>query len=517
MTGAQDLAVDLARVHPAAWGHLVTRGTYRTARHIEVMLDAAMDAVRDGSGLIVTTPPRHSKSQSLARVFAGFTLCRWPSKRVVVASAASSLAVTHSKQARRDVEEWGETVFGVRVDPRSGAADHWELDGHQGGYRAVGVGTMLTGFGSDLLLVDDYCPDAEAALSDVQREAVWDWWESVASTRLEPGAAKVVFATRWHSDDLIGRLLTRETGRWRLLRLPALAESNDPLGRQPGEALWPERWPREALEDVKASKGAFWWSAMYQGSPVPEGGGIFKPAWWRDRRYIRDGEGAPFVCTDERSFRLSDLLRFVVVDTALTERQTSDYTVILACGVTEDRRLLILDMDRRRMEGPDTIPAVRSMINRWGARMAWVEQSTQSLYFIQQARREGLPIRVYGKAGEVELRLPTGGGSDPKVPTYYAATPMVEAGRLYLPRQASWLADLEAEMSTVPYSSTGHDDAAETLAVACLLADHLRQGPPLWATYNPQPEAVPVDVRREIPRVPESRGSNGYGIVRPPR
>lgn len=288
------------------------------------------------------------------------------------------------------------------------------------------------------------------------------------------------------------------------------------MGRKPGEALWPERWSAEALEAIKASKGTFWWSAMYQGSPVPEGGGIFKPAWWRDRRWHRDTEGSPFVCADDRAVRLEDMTLFAVVDTALTEKQTSDYTVILVCGVTGDRRLLVLDMDRRRMEGPDTIPALRAMLNRWGCRMAWVEQSTQSMFFIQQARREGLPIRVYGKAGEVELRLPSGGGgSDPKVPTYYAATPMIEAGRLWLPRQASWLSDLEAEMSTVPYSSTGHDDAAESLSVACLLADHLRAGPPLWATYEPRESRLPPDPRREIPSR-DVRPQRGVGLVRPP-
>lgn len=359
------------------------------------------------------------------------------------------------------------------------------------------------------LLLDDLCADAEAALSDTQRENVWQWLESTALRRLEPRGSVVGITTRWHSDDAHGRLVSRQPGRWDRQTLAALAREGDPLGRPVGAPLWPERYPLEVLQRIKAETGSYWWASLYQGDPIPEGGGIFKPAWWRDTRYTREAEGAPFVCADGYAQPLSGLLRFVVVDTAMTENKTSDYTVIMACGLTPHKRLLILDVDRRRMEGPDVLPAIRAMLTRWDARMAWVEQSTQSLYLIQQARREGLPIRTFGKAGDVGLLLPSGGGSDPKVPTYYAATPMVEAGRLWLPRQASWLSDLESELSTVPYSATGHDDAAETCAVACLLADHLQQGAPLWASYEDKTAARAYDPR-ESPSRDEDRAPGAY-------
>jgi len=122
--------------------------------------------------------------------------------------------------------------------------------------------------------------NAEEANSPTYRQRIWDWWRSTATTRLEPGAAVVVIMTRWHGDDLAGRILAEEGERWRVISLPALAEADDPLGRAEGEALWPERYPAEELARIRTTLGSYWWSALYMQRPTAQEGGMFKRPWF---------------------------------------------------------------------------------------------------------------------------------------------------------------------------------------------------------------------------------------------
>jgi len=152
----------------------------------------------------------------------------------------------------------------------------------------AGVGGPITGRGAHLLIIDDPIKNDEEARSATQRQKQWEWWQSVASTRLRPGGLTVVIQTRWNRDDLTGRLLreAQENGqRWRVVKLPALAESGDPLGREPGEALWPEVHTKEKLEHVRAAHTTYYWRAMYQQDPIAEGGtewpeSFFGPSLW---------------------------------------------------------------------------------------------------------------------------------------------------------------------------------------------------------------------------------------------
>jgi hypothetical protein len=157
----------------------------------------------------------------------------------------------------------------VRVRDDSSARHRWGLAGYAGGTVTAGVGGPLTGRGADVLIVDDPIKNAEEANSELQRERAAEWFKAVALTRLEPNGSVILIATRWHMSDLIGRVTRDEPDRWRAVNLPAIAEDKDELGRAPGEALWPERWPLQALEATKRSIGSYWWSAMYMGRPTP--------------------------------------------------------------------------------------------------------------------------------------------------------------------------------------------------------------------------------------------------------
>ncbi len=208
---------------------------------------------------------------------------------------------------------------------------------------AAGAYGPITGKGADVLVIDDPVKNAEEAYSPVQREKLWEWYQSTAFTRLEPNGAIILVMTRWHEDDLAGRLLKLEPGLWEIVSLPALAEADDLLHRAEGEALWPERFPVEQLLEKKKSVGSYWWSAMYQQRPVPIEGGFFKNDWLQffDPKYVPDFD--------------------VIVqswDTAQTKSSTSDYVVGQVWGrVGGD--FYLLDQVRGRWDFDETVAQIK--------------------------------------------------------------------------------------------------------------------------------------------------------------
>lgn len=410
-------------------------------------------------------PPRHGKSLYTSRFIPGWFVGRFPEKRVMLTSHKVTLAEKFTRASRGDVLRFGEQVFDVRLSEASRAADRWDIAEHDGGVIALGAGGHPSGEGADLLIGDDLVSGTEAALSEVQRDKLWDWWEGEAYPRLEPNATVVLFMTRWHDDDIMARVLAQDPQRWEVLRLPALAEDNDPLGRARGEALWPERWPRHVLEDLRSRKSSFWWSAMYQGTPIPEGGGIWKSDWWKDSRYRVDAQGT-YTFPDGYRCHRDAMLRFGVLDLAVSEKTSADFTAFGAFGLTPDRRLVVFEMIRERTD--DALPLAQRAVKDWGLVAVWEEDEGTLLLEIRRHRRAGLPVRTFSKSkDDTSLRLPRD-----KVATYHEAAHMLEAKRLSLPVEGvSWRADLEAELGKIPYAA--NDDQADVVAVASILADRL--------------------------------------------
>jgi predicted phage terminase large subunit-like protein len=194
-----------------------------------------------------------------------------PTLKVIVGAYNQRLANTFSRKARRVAIQ-----VGIPLSPERKAVEDWETAAG-GGFRAVGVGAGVTGTGGDLILVDDPVRSRDDAESAVYRDRVWDWYRDDLYTRLEPGGSVILTMTRWHADDLAGRILQSEDGpNWTVLRLPALAEEEDLLGRAPGEALCPERFDRSALEGIRTVLGARSFAALYQGDPQPAEGGVIR-------------------------------------------------------------------------------------------------------------------------------------------------------------------------------------------------------------------------------------------------
>lgn len=274
--------------------------------------------------LVIEAPPRHGKSEFISKYLPAWFLCRYPEKRVILTSYEANFARSWGRKARGLIEEHGWEWFGVTVSREQQSAVDWEIAGHAGGMVTAGVGGPLTGRGADLLIVDDPIKNAEQAVSELVRSNQWDWWQSTASTRVEPGGVIIVIQTRWHQDDLTGRLLTdaQEEGQAvRRLRLPAIAEDDDPLGRSPGEALWPERWPIEALERRRKATDVYWWNSLYQQRPSQHGRTEWPASYF-----------GPHIWTDD--FRLPFDMSAIAIDPSKgRDQKRGDYAAVVFVGL----------------------------------------------------------------------------------------------------------------------------------------------------------------------------------------
>lgn len=255
-----------------------TNPAYQRANHHQLIADK-LEAVERGEidRLMIFMPPRHGKSELASKRFPAWCLGRNPKRQIIAASYNSDLANDFGRSVRNIVAEpeFGQVFPSVSLAPDSQAANRMNTN-HGGAYVAAGVGTAVTGRGAHIALIDDPFKDREEADSERRRELVWDWYRSTLFTRLMPGGAIVVILTRWHEDDLAGRLLEqdgdrKDGGQWEVLSMPAINEA--------GEALWPEWYPVEALDRIKATVGPREWSALYQQRPQPDEGTFFKREW----------------------------------------------------------------------------------------------------------------------------------------------------------------------------------------------------------------------------------------------
>lgn len=273
------------KLTPATVGYKLSRGSWIPAKHLMYISAKVAKAIQRGNGrIIISAPPRHGKSQLVSIYTPAWILERFPQFRTMLTAYGADLAEGFSRQVRDiflDKENHSLLTTRVRRDVSRAAAFLTEQDG---GMYAVGLGGAITGRGADVLLIDDYIKEIKEALSPAYRDYVWNWFVTTAFTRLEPNGTCIIIATRWHSDDLIGRILTNFPGQWEYIEIPAIAEgetteSIDLFGRHPGEALFPERYPIEKLLESKDLLGTPFFSALYQQKPIDETAKLTDGEW----------------------------------------------------------------------------------------------------------------------------------------------------------------------------------------------------------------------------------------------
>ncbi len=217
----------LARIDYEYYLELVHRGRYRPAQHTRFIAEHLTQVERGTlKRLMIFLPPRHSKSMTVSESFPSYFIGRDPDRRVILTSYGDSLARRFGKANRDKLDDFGKRLFNINIDSNNSSVTNWGIEGHRGGMISSGIGSGITGEGADCLIIDDPVKNRQEANSQTFRDRIWNEWQSTLYTRLHPGGSVIIILTRWHEDDLAGRLLNPDYGEveeWEIIRLPAEA------------------------------------------------------------------------------------------------------------------------------------------------------------------------------------------------------------------------------------------------------------------------------------------------------
>ncbi len=443
------------------------------------LIDSALLDVAEGrcDRLIISMPPQEGKSSRVTTVGALWFLLQRKHWRIAIASYGQDLAVTFGRLIRDYVVNNdgtdGSLDLGVRIAHDNGAVTDWRLAGHRGGIRSVGIGSGLTGRAVDCLVIDDPIKDQEQADSEVFRQRAKNWWRTVGSTRLAPGAPVILILTRWHHDDLAGYLLSQpDGGRWRVINIPAQANhdpskgESDALGREPGEWMVSARvdertgLPRstEQWEQIRTQVGPATFAALYQGNPTPDTGNILPSDQWRyydQPLWIDDEQGCRYIpgLLQDEDAEIAQSWDFTFKDT-----KASDY-VVGQVWLRRGVNAYLLDQIRGRMDFTASCQAMLTMTARWPQAVAkFVEDKANGPAIINALRMQ---------IGGIIPVEPTGS----KTARARAISPLQYAGNLWLPSPAlaPWVGDFVEEAKQFPHGKNDDQVDAASQAVHRLL------------------------------------------------
>jgi predicted phage terminase large subunit-like protein len=423
------------------------------ARHHQLLLDKLEGLARgDIKRLMFFLPPGSAKSTYGSVLFPSWYLGNHPTQSVIAASHSKELAERFGRRVRNIV---GSPVFrdtfGFGLSGDSGAAGRWETS-RGGEYFAVGVDASVTGRRAWLGIIDDPVKGRAEADSATIREHVWQWYKSDFWTRLVPEAAMLYIGTRWHEDDLAGRLLEdAKVGgeQWEVVNLPAIAEENDALGRTVGERLWPEWFTQEQLEI--AQRDARNWSALWQQRPMPESGDYFKSEWvrWYDSPPPRD---------QLRTYGASDYA---------VKANEGDFTVHMVGGLDPADDFYVLDLWRKQAASNEWVEAVIDLMELWKT-LTWAEEAGQIEKGVGPfLTKRQLERKVYAHRKQFS-------SAADKAVRGQAIRGRVAMGKVYLPRRAPWAAGLLDEMLRFPAGK--NDDQIDTLSLIGRMLDEMVPG-----------------------------------------
>ena len=413
---------------------------YKVAKHL-VEIASHLEAVERGEidRLIIVEPPRHGKSQLVSMRFPVWYLGRNPKSQIIHCAYGGDLATDFGRELRNLMGriEHCETFPNLRLSPDSKAKDLWHTE-DGGVYVAAGVGGPITGRGADLLLIDDPVKSREEADSELMRNKTWNWYTNDAYTRLMPDSSIIVISTRWHEDDLVGRLLRAQNeggDSWTVLHHPAINAA--------GEALWPEQFPLKELERrrrvLTMTQGARAWQSLYQGDPTPDEGVYFERSWLR--------RGVPPEYASMKYYGASDYA--VTAD-------GGDYTVHGVIGIDRIERMWLVDLWRKQTSSDKWIPPLLDMMQKWKP-IRWAEEGGQ----IDKAvgpflLREQMRRKIYTQRVQFT-------SSRDKPSRARSIQGRIAMRGLWLPYAAPWSDTVESELLKFPTGT--YDDIVDFLSL----------------------------------------------------
>lgn len=461
---------------------------HKVANIVQECIEESMDELRTATEnktletedfkntlILLSMPPRHGKTELISKHLPSWYLGKYPANRIILTSYSAELSASNSETAKSNFEAWGPILHDAFPNPNKFRKTAWDTI-LKGGAIATGVGGPITGFGADLFIVDDFFKGWEEAESKSQRDKLWQWWQSVAVSRLHPGAVVLIVATRWNDDDLIGRLFKQyqEEGKdfpfnIKYLNFPAVEEESedrlykqypDPLNREPGVALWPSRYNKFKLDRIKQTVGSYWWSALYQGRPTPRGGNLFQSESFR--YWERDSYGN-YICHRKEKepliIKKKDLKIHCYVDPAIEEKKKNDPTGMAVWAYCKRTKVwLLLDRFNKRISPVIIEGEILNFAFKYRSTLIGVENEKIGKIIVKQsAGRDSV------KGMKIPFKeIPTKG-----LDKYTRAVPMAnycDQERVYFPMSAPWLSPFEECLTKFP--QVIHDEDVDITSMA---------------------------------------------------
>lgn len=432
-------------------------------------LDKFIQDIQDKKSprLIVQVPPRHGKSTIVSRCLPAFALGQHPEWEVICASYNQTLADQFGREVRDLLNDpiYLDLFPGTRIDSSTNSVSFVRTQA-KGYYAATGVGGALTGMGAHLLCIDDPVKNEEEASSETVREAVWNWYKTTARTRIAPGGGMILVMTRWHEDDLAGKIIGTmgpDTG-WDVLSFPAIATEEEPY-RSPGEALHPERWPVSELNKLRSDLDARAWSALFQQDPSPDMGLFFERSWIKRR---------PAPATDDRT----DAIWYIATDFAIGEKSTNDFTCLLPFASHADGSITFASPVYARLNSFDIVERLLDLVARYKPKSVAVENmhitKTLGPLINKRLRERNLYTHIW-----------TGQPHRDKQARASGIRGRMQQGLVYFAPGSDIDALIEGEV--IPFPAGKHDDFVDCMSWAALMLDKLARpaAPPAPAPAGP--------------------------------
>lgn len=394
--------------------------------------------------LIINTPPQHGKSTTVTETYPAFFLSRYPTKKAIIISYGDDLAERFGKRNLEKIRTYG-NLFGISLNKRKSTSREFELSNEKGRMISKGLGSGITGHSGDLILIDDPIKNRMEADSETTRNRIWGEFEDTVKSRTSAGAKIVLIMTRWHEDDLAGRIMKEFSDRTTIVSLPCEAEEKDLLGRQIGQALCPEigkdkEWLVDFKNTFTSEEGVRSWNALYQCRPSSAEGNLIKREWWKYYSYKDYAEG-----------RLVFDTMIMSVDAAFKDQEKNDYVAIETWG-KKGPDMYLVDLINEHLNFPNTIRAIRGMRAMHpyvGAIL--VEDKANGSAIIQVMRSEIQGIIAVLPMGSKEARV-------------NSVSHAIESGNCYVPNDRAFTGMFVDQCAVFPNGK--HDDMVDGMSQA---------------------------------------------------
>jgi predicted phage terminase large subunit-like protein len=435
---------------------------YKIGRHHKKLAQLLEDMAHGRKDRVtVSIAPRMGKSQLTSIFFPAWFIGNWPDKKIMMVSHTADLAVDFGRKVRNLVnsEEYKQIFPDVTLAADSKSAGRWSTN-KGGDYFAIGIGGAIAGRGAHLLVIDDPHNEQDVLNGNFEVfEKAYEWYAYGARTRLMPGAAVAVVATRWAEQDLIGKLQkdmirNPEADQWDVVEFPALFERADAPADAPDEdkytALWPEQWPVDSLLRTKASMPGFQWAAQYLQQPTSREASIIKREWWQEW----DGDNPP-----QCEYIIMSL------DAAAEKNNRADFTALTTWGVfymdspetgRPEANIILLNSIKERLEFPELKRLAWQEYSDWQPDWFVVEKKSAGTALYQEMRRAGIPVQEI---------TPTRASGD-KVARLNAVSDIFASGMVWYPLGRRWAEEVVDEVCGFP--AMPHDDLVDSTIYALM-------------------------------------------------